>query len=151
MCSSHANGGAEIAPFPPTELDSCQACGLRGLLSTASLDPVHQLKNDAHLRLVDQIREDPETGCWVYNGDGAQHAQGYGWIRVGNVNRLAHRVAAWVWLEGLDDLDDMTVEVRRKPLCTRPNCVNPDHLWLFWRAFARVYPTKRREVSPKAA
>lgn len=67
---------------------------------------------------------DPETGCWVWQGNvqPRRYGQGYGRISFGTTNYRAHRVV---------------YEAHRGPipagygldhLCANPLCVNPDHL-----------------------
>ena len=66
------------------------------------------------------VREDPNTGCWIWTGSFA--GSGYPTISVGGRKQAGHRVAYEAFIgpipEGLE-LDH---------LCSTPTCVNPAHL-----------------------
>ena len=77
-------------------------------------------------RFQDKYIVDPETNCWLWQGQ--KHSQGYGqlWIEGRRKKILkAHRVAANLFL-GMA-LDSPLKVCHR---CDHPSCVNPEHLWL---------------------
>jgi hypothetical protein len=69
---------------------------------------------------------DAETGCWLWMATGTR--LGYGWIKVNDRPRQAHRVSYEAFVAPIPD--GMTVD----HLCFRPPCVNPDHLRLLTHA-----------------
>ena len=66
-------------------------------------------------RFQEKYYVDSETGCWEWTA--AKNKDGYGTIKVGGVNVLAHRFSCKAEAEQI---------VRH--VCDNPGCVNPDHL-----------------------
>jgi hypothetical protein len=87
---------------------------------------IEDLKDRLHETLLKQSREEPATGCWLWQG--ARDARsGTGFLRVLDQLFQAGRVALWVYYgqELAFSLFDTRVPVRRG--CGTPSCVNPDH------------------------
>lgn len=70
--------------------------------------------------------EEPETGCWIWQGaireTGPKRVLGYGRTRARGHLELAHRVVYEI-LRGPVD-----ARLQLDHLCRVPSCVNPDHL-----------------------
>jgi hypothetical protein len=73
-------------------------------------------------RLVEGIRIDPRTQCWLWTG--SRNAQGYGNISHEGRHLVAHRLAWLLWRGPID------VDIKVLHRCDTPPCCNPDHLFL---------------------
>jgi hypothetical protein len=70
-------------------------------------------------RLLNNVAQDPETGCWEWLG--GKHPNGYGLVYGRKKTYRAHRIS-YLWFKGdilADGLDH---------LCRNRPCINPDHL-----------------------
>lgn len=74
-------------------------------------------------RFREKYRVDGATGCWMWVA--ACHERGYGRMREGNTLRCATHVA-WKIKHGDWPPDNLFMCHK----CDRPQCVNPDHLFL---------------------
>lgn len=74
------------------------------------------------LRLLQKVRRDRKTGCWIWQG--YRDAKGYGQFWCDGKSRWAHRVA-FAAFNG-DVPQGRTVD----HVCHCPSCVNPEHLRL---------------------
>lgn len=72
------------------------------------------------MTLYDKAQEDPETGCWVWNG--WTNGRGYGRVRINKKVFLAHRVSYENMVAEIPD--GLTID----HLCCNPSCINPYHL-----------------------
>lgn len=73
-------------------------------------------------RFEEKYIPEPNSGCWLWTATSVRG--GYGMIKSGDKNHLAHRVS-WSLYRG-DIPDEMLV----CHSCDTPACVNPDHLFL---------------------
>jgi hypothetical protein len=72
-------------------------------------------------RLVDKIRFDLETACWVWHG--SMHPTGYGEFHYKGRKWSAHRA---MWKAVYDEFDGLDVCHR----CDNKRCISPLHLYL---------------------
>ena len=74
------------------------------------------------MALVDHLRIDPTTGCWIWTAATRRH--GYGVVKWQGRMVPVHRLAASLWL-GIP-LDDPRLICHK---CDNPPCWNPEHLF----------------------
>lgn len=67
-----------------------------------------------------KIQRDPVTGCWLWTA--ALQNKGYGRVRIGDREFLAHRAAYLLYVGPIPE--GLTLD----HLCRTPRCVNPEHL-----------------------
>jgi hypothetical protein len=72
-------------------------------------------------RFWTQVKEDPVTGCWLWQG--TRTRAGYGQVRVRGKYIGTHR---WAWMLTHGDIEDDLLVCHR---CDTPACINPDHLF----------------------
>ena len=72
--------------------------------------------------ILSRMVPDKKTGCWIWTG--CLGRKGYGVLTIQQRFQRAHRVAYEVWRGPIPQ--GMQVLHR----CDRPQCVNPDHLFL---------------------
>jgi len=75
-------------------------------------------------KLEERTITDPTTDCWLWQG--ARNAQGYGVIRIGQVNVCVHRASAHIF-HNLDILNSKELATHI-PHCPNKNCWNPTHI-----------------------
>ena len=71
-------------------------------------------------RALEKIDKAGGCGCWIWTG--SVERRGYGRIRDGKKQRMAHRVVYETLVGPLSE--DMVID----HLCRNPRCVRPDHL-----------------------
>ena len=70
----------------------------------------------------DRFIPEPNSGCWLW--DGALTRDGYGQVRIRNVNHRVHRL---VWEESFGPIPEGMLICHT---CDIPTCGNPSHLFL---------------------
>ena len=93
-------------------------------MTDLTADEIEKLKQ----RIDENTRINRATGCWDWQGCTLHSRGGYGSIKVGLRARLVHRVALRVWCGPYAE------QLCVLHTCDRPQCCNPDHLWLGTRA-----------------
>ncbi len=86
----------------------CRECCLTG--GNPGPDPIH---------LLDRVAAG-HGGCWIWTGATGRH--GYGGVKVGGRNMVAHR-AVYLLIRG-----EIPAGLVLDHLCNVKRCVNPDHL-----------------------
>lgn len=86
--------------------------------------PRHILNLEEHLK--SRTIYDENTGCWLHQG--INKSKGYAFATFNYTQVSVHRISAYLYLNY--DLEDKSLQVNHKLICSNLNCWNPEHIYV---------------------